>query len=616
MEQANPMAPSDKGDSSQQPFGKFKPNRESIKFNENIINNNVNAASDWVVVIACFILICLFALQHFGTHRLGFIFAPIVIMWLVCITILGLYNIFTHRFEVYRALSPYYVYKFISHCTRRDWRSLGSILLCMTGSEAMFADLGHFSQSSIKIAFTFMVYPALILAYMGQAAYHLDNHVNGGYSTFHFYECVPDGVRKYVIVIAILASVVGSQAIITGTFSIIHQALAIGCFPRVKVVHTSNTVHGQIYIPEINWILMILTLVVTIGLRNIRYIGNASGLAVISVMLVTTFLMSLVIIICWRKSVIAALVFLILFGSVEILYFSASIFKIDEGAWVPVVFSIIFMTIMCVWHYVKVKKYEFELKNKLSLDWFLKLASSLGMVRVPGIGLIYSELATGIPAIFLHLVTNMPSFHQVLVFVSIKALSVPHVPPEERYLVGRCGPKEHRIYRCIVRYGYCDNHNDHDILEDQLIYNIKEFITSEASDSCSSKFSSPEGNMSIIGTSNLSGIVFAVSNSDETEISGPHHVVKRRKVTFMVPSSPDMDPAVTEELQELLEASESGTVSILGHSRVQAQSGSSLLKRFSINVVYNFLKSNFRGPSMASNVPHATLLDVGMVYSV
>ncbi|KAK1296452.1 Potassium transporter 6 [Acorus calamus] len=240
------------------------------------------------------------------------------------------------------------MYKFLKKTRREGWMSLGGILLCITGSEAMSADFGHFTQLSIKVAFTSVVYPSLILAYMGQAAYLSKHHFIDTEYHIGFYVSVPEKIRWPVLVIAILAAVVGSQAIITCTFSIIKQCSALGCFPPVKIVHTSSKIHGQIYIPGINWILMILCMAVTIGFRDTKRMGNASGLAVITMMLVTTCLMPLVIIICWHCCVSLALSFLLFFGSIEALYFSASLIKFLEGAWVPIALSLIFLLIMYV----------------------------------------------------------------------------------------------------------------------------------------------------------------------------------------------------------------------------------------------------------------------------
>ncbi|KAL4368444.1 hypothetical protein GQ457_05G018260 [Hibiscus cannabinus] len=578
------------------------------------------------VPAACAILIFLFALQHYGTHRVGFLFAPVVITWLLCISVIGVYNIFHWNPHVYKALSPYYMYKFLKKTQKGGWMSLGGILLCITGSEAMFADLGHFSQLSIKIAFTFFVYPSLILAYMGQAAYLSRHHILETNYHIGFYVSVPEKIRWPVLVIAIFAAVVGSQAIITGTFSIIKQCSALGCFPRVKIIHTSSKIHGQIYIPEINWTLMLLCLAVTVGFQDTKRMGNASGLAVITVMLVTTCLMSLVIVLCWHKSVFLAILFIFFFGSIEALYFSASLIKFLEGAWVPIALALIFSAIMYVWHYGTLKKYEFDVQNKVSINWLLALGPTLGIVRVRGIGLIHTELVSGIPAIFSHFVTNLPAFHQVVVFLCIKSVPVPHVSPEERFLVGRVGPKEYRLYRCIARYGYRDIHKDDLEFEKDLICSIAELIRSESPE-CSilSIDSENDEKMTVIGTSssNLGVRMHEDGDEDLSEIvsisdvkvpKSPERL--RKRVRFVVPESPRIEDEAKEELRELMEAREAGMAFILGHSYVRAKKGSSFMKKIVINLGYDFLRRNSRGPNYALNIPHASTLEVGMVYLV
>ncbi|XP_020089646.1 potassium transporter 25-like isoform X1 [Ananas comosus] len=574
------------------------------------------------VPVACVILVGLFALQHYGTHRVGFLFAPIVVAWLLCISGIGAYNIIHWNPRVYRALSPYYMYNFLKKTRRGGWMSLGGILLCITGSEAMYADLGHFSQSSIKLAFTSVVYPALILAYMGQAAYLSQHHAIESSYRIGFYVSVPEQIRWPVLAIAILAAVVGSQAVITGTFSIIKQCSALSCFPRVKIVHTSSKVHGQIYIPEINWILMILCLAVTIGFRDTKRLGNASGLAVITVMLVTTCLMSLVIVLCWHRSIFFALCFLLFFGAIEAFYFSASLIKFLEGAWVPIALSFIFMTIMYTWHYGTLKKYEFDVQNRVSIGWLLNLGPSLGIVRVRGIGLIHTELVSGIPAIFSHFVTNLPAFHQVLVFLCVKSIPVPHVQPEERFVVGRIGPKDYRIYRVIVMYGYRDVQKDDLEFEKDLVSSIAEFVRSGGPDHDNlEEIEEPCGKMPVVGTpvrlfEEDCELNEPPGPSDQKEIKSPIIFPKRKRVRFLLPKSPQLDIAAREELQELTEAREAGMAFILGHSYMRAKSGSSFIKRIAINFGYEFLRRNSRGPAYAATIPHASTLEVGMVYLV
>ncbi|PUZ60726.1 hypothetical protein GQ55_4G171100 [Panicum hallii var. hallii] len=573
--------------------------------------------------VTCAILVGLFALQHYGTHRVGFLFAPIICLWLLCISIIGVYNIIYWNPHVYKALSPYYMYRFLQKTQFGGWMSLGGILLCVTGSEAMYADLGHFSQSSIKLAFTMVVYPSLILAYMGQAAYISRHHSFEKNHHIGFYVSVPEKIRWPVLGIAILAAVVGSQAVITGTFSVIKQCCSLNCFPRVKIVHTSSTVHGQIYIPEINWILMLLCLALTIGFRDTKHMANAQGLAVITVMIVTTCLMSLVIILCWNKNIVFALAFLLFFGAIEAIYFSASLVKFHEGAWVPIILSFIFLMVMCVWHYGTAKKYEFDVDNKVSISWLLNLGPSLGIVRVRGIGLIHTELISGIPAIFSHFVTNLPAFHQVLVFLCIKSVSVPHVQPEERFLVGRIGLKQYRLYRVVVRYGYRDVQQDSLEFEKALVSSIAEFIRSGDSDqNCYLDGSdSPYEKLSVISK----GLPFQEEDgepegspkSSTFKETNPKLVSsKTRRVRFVLPENVQMNSEVRSELQELTEAREAGMSFIMGRSYMKAKSGSSLIKRIAINFIYEFLMRNSRGPAYAANVPHVSALEVGMVCQV
>ncbi|TKY63251.1 Potassium transporter 8 [Spatholobus suberectus] len=579
------------------------------------------------VPVACVILVFLFALQHYGTHRVGFLFAPVVMTWLLCISCIGVYNILHWNPHVYEALSPFYMFKFLKKTQRGGWMSLGGILLCITGSEAMFADLGHFSQLSIKIAFTCLVYPSLILAYMGQAAYLSKHHTIESDYRIGFYVSVPEKIRWPVLAIAILQAVVGSQAIITGTFSIIKQCSAMGCFPKVKIIHTSSKVHGQIYIPEINWCLMLLCLAITVGFRDTKRMGNASGLAVITVMLVTTCLMSLVIVLCWHKSIFLAICFIFFFGSIEALYFSASVIKFLDGAWVPIVLSLIFLIVMYVWHYGTLKKYEFDVQNKVSINWLLGLGPTLGIVRVRGIGLIHTELVSGIPAIFSHFVTNLPAFHQVVIFLCIKSVPVPHVRPEERFLVGRVGPKEYRLYRCIARYGYRDFHKDDIEFEKDLICSIAEFICSDTSE-CGLGFENfgDDTKMTVVGTSasNSEGIRMCEDDQDnnsEIEDTLELRVVKspeivKKRVRFVVPDSPQIDLGAREELQELMQAREAGMAFIMGHSYVKAKRGSSWIKKVVINYGYDFLRRNSRASTYALSIPHASILEVGMIYHV
>ncbi|KAK9277628.1 hypothetical protein L1049_007174 [Liquidambar formosana] len=592
-----------------------------------------------VVVISCAVLVGLFALQHRGTHKVAFLFAPVVFVWLLSIAAIGIYNVIEWNPRIYQALSPYYIYKFFRDTGKDGWISLGGILLCITGAEAMFADLGHFTAASIRVAFSCVIYPCLVLQYMGQAAFLSKNF---SALPISFYASIPEPLFWPVFVIATLAAIVASQAIISATFSIVKQCHALGCFPRVKVVHTSRWIRGQIYIPEINWILMVLTLAVTIGFQDTTLIGNAYGMACIGVTFVTTWLMTLVIIFVWNKSLIFALLFLLFFGSIEILYISSSCMKMLKGGWVPLVLSVVFMAVMYVWHYGTRRKYLYDLQNKVSMKLILALGPSLGIVRVPGIGLIYTELVTGVPAIFSHFITNLPAFHQVVVFVCIKSVPVPYVSDKERYLIGRTGPKAYRMYRCIVRYGYKDVYKNDEDFEYNLVMSIAEFIQLEA-EGCGTSDGSVDGRMAVVRASEKFGTRLAMSEigTEDSSCSSPPTTMtvttsnsatlqkfqsmyeqestqlsQRRRVRFKVMDGDDMEPHVKEELLDLVEAKHAGIAYVIGHSYIKARRNSSFFKKFVVDVAYSFLRKNCRAPAVGLNIPHISLIEVGMNYHV
>ncbi|CAK9326939.1 unnamed protein product [Citrullus colocynthis] len=560
---------------------------------------------NYVVLISCVILVGLFSLQHRGTHKVAFMFAPIITAWLVCISVIGMYNIIKWNPSIYHALSPVYMLKFLRSTGVEGWISLGGIVLSITGVEAMFADLGHFSSLSIKIAFTFLVYPSLILAYLGEAAFLSKHHEDIQRS---FYKAIPEAVFWPVFVVATFASVVGSQAVISATFSLVNQCCALNCFPHVKTMHTSNQIYGQIYIPEVNWMLMCLCLAVTIGLRDINMIGHAYGLAVTIVMFVSTCLMTLVMIIVWKQRLINAIAFFLFFGSIELLYISASIVKVHEGGWIPLVFSTIFMCSMYAWYYGTMKKHEYDDENKVSVNRILSSGSSLGIVHVPGIGLIYTNLVAGVPAVFGHFVTTLPAFHQVLVFVCIKYVQVPHIDEEDRLLISRVGPKDCNMFRCIVRYGYRDLLQENYNFENRLVFSLVHYVETEG------HFWKP-----------MTQVSRGCENSEEPceyepleqAFTSSNMLQSSNKYQATDTAVDDREKSThNEEAMQILRAKESGITYIFGHCSVKAKKSSSIFKKLAIDIVYAFLKQNCREPEVLLNVPHTSLLEVGMVYYV
>nr|XP_011460720.1 PREDICTED: probable potassium transporter 13 isoform X2 [Fragaria vesca subsp. vesca] len=544
---------------------------------------------NYTVLIACIILVSLFAVQHYGTHRVGFLFAPIMTAWLLCISGVGIYNIFRWNPGVICALSPHYIYKFFKKTGRVGFSSLGGIVLCLTGTEAMFADLGHFSKLSIRVAFTGFIYPCLVLAYMGEAAF-LSKHKMDLHRSF--YMAIPEVIFWPVFIIATLASVVASQAIISATFSIVSQCRGLRCFPRVKIKHTSNQIFGQIYIPEVNWILMVLCLAVIIGFRDTDMIGNAYGLAAVSVMFITTCLMFLIISTVWKQNILVASLFVIIFGSLELLYISACLSKVHKGGWVPLCSAFIIMSLMSIWNYGTVKKDAFELENKVPLDRLLSSGPSIGIARVPGICLVYSNIPSGLPPMFAHFVTNFPTFHQTLIFVTLQSFMVPKVPVNERFVVSRVGLPEMLIFRCLVRYGYKDARDCYKF-EIQLIEEVAEFLKQEAhSKEMAVREPSPNH-------------MFGALGDDEVSIASSEQWRNEIKVGSVE----------CQEVTKLKECREAGVAYMIGNNYIVARPISPFLKKFAISV-YNFLRRNCRRPANALGIPHPTLLEVGMLYRV
>ncbi|PIN25668.1 hypothetical protein CDL12_01586 [Handroanthus impetiginosus] len=577
-------------------------------------------SNDVVVLVAVFILVGLFSMQHYGTDKVGWLFAPIVLLWFLMIGGIGIFNIYKYDSSVLKAFSPVYIYRYLIRGKKKGWTSLGGIMLSITGTEALFADLAHFPVSAVQLAFTVVVFPCLLLAYSGQAAYLMENtdHVRDA-----FYRSIPDKVYWPVFIIATLAAIVASQATISATFSIIKQALALGCFPRVKVVHTSKQFLGQIYIPDMNWILMILCIAVTAGFKNQSQIGNAYGTAVVIVMLATTLLMTLIMLLVWHCHWILVLLFTFLSLVVECTYFSAVLFKVDQGGWVPLVIAAAFLVIMYVWHYGTVKRYEFEMHSKVSMAWILGLGPSLGLVRVPGIGLVYTELASGVPRIFSHFITNLPAIHSVVVFVCVKYLPVYTVPEEERFLVKRIGPKNFHMFRCVARYGYKDLHKKDDEFEKKLFDNLFMFVRLESmmegfsdSDEYSLYAQQTQQSREFLDKDNChtstSNLDPTISSVDSIVPAGsPLHVNNT-----IASSARGSGQTEVDELEFLSSCRDSGVVHILGNTVVRARPESMIHKKIAIDYVYAFLRKICRENSVIFNVPHESLLNVGQVFFV
>ncbi|CAN4110276.1 unnamed protein product [Withania somnifera] len=576
-----------------------------------------------LVITSIVILGALFSIQRYGSSKVGFTFAPALALWFFSLGSIGIYNLLKHDVTVLRALNPAYIFLFFKKNSTNGWSALGGCVLCITGAEAMFADLGHFSVKSIQIAFTSVVFPCLFLAYFGQAAYLMKYPNSSGRI---FYDSVPEGLFWPVFGIATIAAIIASQAMISASFSCVKQAMALGCFPRLKIIHTSRRHMGQIYVPVINWFLMIMCMLVVAAFKSTTGIANAYGIAEVGVMMVSTTLVTVVMLLIWQTNMFLALLFLLIFGTIELIYMSAILSKILEGGWLPLVFAFCFLCVMYIWNYGSVLKYQSEVKQKISMDFMHELGSSLGTVRVPGIGLLYNELVQGIPSIFVQFLLNLPAIHSVIVFVCIKYVPVPVVPQEERFLFRRVGPKDYHMFRCVARYGYKDvRKEDHRAFEQLLVDSLEKFLRKEALDlALESNLDQPDLDSSSVKSRDESEIQ---DGDGMEELKIPLMRDQRLKTAGASTSeaystlptsimSVDEDPSLEYELSALREATESGFTYLLGHGDVRAKKNSWFIKKLSINYFYAFMRKNCRQGAATMRVPHMNIIQVGMTYMV
>lgn len=550
-------------------------------------------SEDTVVWASVAILVLLFMVQRFGTDKVGYSFAPIICVWFLFIAGIGVYNFIKFDPLVVKAINPKYIVDYFKRNKKQAWISLGGVVLAITGTEALFADVGHFTVRSIQISMCSVTYPALILAYTGQASF-LRKHDDLVLDTF--YKSIPGHLYWPTFVVAILASIIASQAMISGTFSIIQQSLSLGCFPRVKIVHTSTEYEGQVYIPEINYLLMMACIFVTIGFRTTTKIGNAYGIAVVFVMTLTSAFLVLVMIMIWKTHIVLIILYVVIIGSVELVYLSSVLYKFDEGGYLPIAFALFLMSVMYIWNYVYRRKYDFELEHKISPDEVKEIMMENNSYRLPGLAIFYSELVHGIPPIFKHYVANVPALHSVLVFVSIKSLPISKVPIEERFLFRRVKPNDFHVYRCVVRYGYTDIRNEQEPFEKLLVEGLKVFIRED-----------------------YMGMAHALDRAEEDCEAKDDGSTKGEDVDDEITKQVEIEKEeeiIDRDIDVLEKAWKCGAVHFVGEHEVIASKGASIVKRIMIDYAYNFLKKNLRQTNQVFDIPQKRMLKVGMTYEL
>lgn len=423
------------------------------------------AASPFVMPLTCVVLVCLFLLQHRGTKDIGKLFGPIMLIWFIAIAGFGLIQIFNEP-RILLAINPFYAVDFFMRNSTHGIVVLGSVVLCITGCEALYADLGHFGKNAIRLSWLAFVCPALLCNYFGQGALllgHPELNVNP------FYGLVPRVLLYPMVGLATAATVIASQALISGAFSLTQQAAQLGLCPRMRIVHTSSDMQGQIYIPVVNYALMIACLGVVIGFKQSSGLAGAYGIAVTGTMIITSVLYFLVLINNWKWSVGKALSLVAIFIVFDVAYIIGNLFKIADGGWFPLFVAAIVAIAMTTWRKGRAELARKLIGARLPLDSFLAGVSKRKLPRVPGTAVFMTLSPEGTPPTLLHHIKHNHMLHEKVVLLSIRSIDSPNVPADERIKLDDLGQG---FYRVVATYGYMQTPNVPRIMKDASPYGL------------------------------------------------------------------------------------------------------------------------------------------------
>lgn len=403
----------------------------------------------YVIPITVAILLFLFTIQSVGTAKIGFLFGPIIVMWFTALSVIGVYNI-TAMPEVLKALNPIHAVNFFILDGWLAFLAMGSVVLAVTGAEALYADMGHFGARSIRLGWFWLVFPALMLNYLGQGALLL---TDPSAIENPFYRAVPSWALIPMIILAAMATVIASQAVISGAFSITRQAIQLGFLPRLTTIHTSEREQGQIYMPFVNWALLISVVALVLGFKSSSNLAAAYGLAVTGTMTISTILFAVVVFKIWRAFPIRAALLVGVLLAVDLTFLAATATKITHGGWFPLVIGLIAFTLLMTWKKGRTLLTRCMNDEAMPLDLFLNSLSAK-VTRVPGTAVFLTAHQSGVPHALLHNMKHNKVIHERVIFLTAIIEDVPHVPNEERLDVQHIG---RRFYRVLVRYGYMDD---------------------------------------------------------------------------------------------------------------------------------------------------------------
>ena len=400
-----------------------------------------------VIPIAIAIILGLFLVQARGTARVGALFGPVMVVYFAVLAVLGISNIAQHP-DILGCLNPLWAAKFFLNDPKLGFLALGSVFLAVTGAETLYADMGHFGRKAIGFSWLTLVYPCLMLNYMGQGALLLGTPAA---AENPFYLMAPDWARLPLVGIATFATIIASQAVISGAFSVTHQAVQLGFLPRLKTLHTSDKAVGQIYIPLVNWTLMLMVAVLIVGFQKSTSLASAYGIAVTGTMLITTVMLGFLVFQIWKWNRLLATGVIGLFLIVDGAFFASNITKIADGGWFPLLIAAISFTVLTTWAKGRQLMRERLAEDALPLDVFIKSAGSVHRVR--GTSVFLSTSSESIPSALLHNLKHNQVLHERVLILNVKVEDVPHVSAANRLEVHEAAKG---FYRVILHYGFMD----------------------------------------------------------------------------------------------------------------------------------------------------------------
>jgi KUP system potassium uptake protein len=406
-----------------------------------------------VIPIALVLLVLLFLIQRRGTAKVGALFAPVMIVYFTVIAVLGSIQIFQTP-EILWALNPWYAIQFFLTDKMLAFLALGSVVLAVTGSEALYSDMGHFGRGPMRLSWFGFVMPCLLLNYFGQGAMLIGLDDAGAAEAIKspFYFLAPEDLRLPLVILATFATFIASQAVISGAFSITHQAIQLGFIPRLSIRHTSAHEAGQIYIPSINWALMIAVIILVLTFQNSSNLASAYGIAVTGAMLIDTALMAVLLVGVWKWKWWLAAPVILLFFIVDGAYFAANILKVPYGGWFPLLVGGIVFALLTTWARGRKIMRAKMIEAALPLDVFAKSASG-SAARVPGTAIFMASSNAGAPSALLHNIKHNKVLHERVVVLTVAVQDEPYIEPADRCEMIELGDG---FYRLTLRYGFME----------------------------------------------------------------------------------------------------------------------------------------------------------------